>query len=667
MFIRLAIFLTTLFLTLQIKAQISEGGFPPSFAYDNSPGSEIPVTDIPVIFNVDDLTTVDEWQVSNGYPLKVATSIPVSLNTRNSGQWLTLPGGEHIWQLRIRAKGAIGLMLYYKTFQLPEGGELYLYNADKTQVLGAYTHRTNPRGDRFATEFVAGDDLILEYINSSSEDDPRIEIEEVGYGYNHLYMLENTPKSSGVCMVNVNCEEGEAWQKESSGVCHTVQKIGKSTYICSGSLVNNTAEDFKPYVLMACHCMTALSNDPGIPQASSPEDMKQWMFYFNLESTGCAYTAPADYKTMTGCRKVASSPMNGGSDGLLVELDQYVPESYNVYYNGWDRRDTAPESGVGIHHPKGDYKKVSTYSDKANQTSWYGENHDRGIKNGHWNVRFVRTANGHGVIEGGSSGSPLFNQDHLIVGTLSGGTSSCDEPDGLNLYGKLAYHWDKYGSEDSSQMDIWLDPLKTGAETLGGISRTKVMPTPTNLKIRIVNNAAILTWNSPFYTQTVSRTESAPMSIRPNAHTTPLFPLLVGYNVYRDENLLATTPPSNLFYIDRSIPYYTYSTLNTYIYAVSAVYADGESDKAELSTSSVGYQEILTEAVNITPAVFSDWVQINNPHKVEKIEVYAISGHLVMRQTGPDERIDTSFLLPGVYIFKLYTGEGIKTIQTIKK
>ena len=54
-------------------------------------------------------------------------------------------------------------------------------------------------------------------------------------------------------MVNINCEEGEAWQTEKNGVCQMTLPIGNYIYICSGALVNNTAEDLKPYILSALH------------------------------------------------------------------------------------------------------------------------------------------------------------------------------------------------------------------------------------------------------------------------------------------------------------------------------------------------------------------------------------------------------------------------------
>lgn len=252
------------------SAQIGEGGTPPSFRYQTMLRSEAAVTDIPVTFSVEDMKQVDRWQEQEGLtPLCVSTLINVALNPGNSGKWNILPDGQEIWQLELRADGAIALMLYYSDFYIPKGGKLFLYNAEKTQILGAYTHATHPSGGRFATEFVAGDVVTLEYVKDPEGQMPRIEIEAVGYGYNHLSVpeqggvqLRRGAKSSGPCEVNINCEEGDAWQNQKKGVCHTVQRIGTKSYICTGSLVNNTAQDLKPYVLTAMHCSTEKTRKP---------------------------------------------------------------------------------------------------------------------------------------------------------------------------------------------------------------------------------------------------------------------------------------------------------------------------------------------------------------------------------------------------------------------
>jgi hypothetical protein len=540
---RIAVLFGVLLFTLNnLYGQISEGGLPPSFRYGHSLRSTIPLVQAPVTFNVEDMKLVDEWQVSQGQPLKVATLIESALTIDNAGTWSVLPGGESVWQLNIRAKGAIALMLYYKAFYIPEGGKLFIYNAEKTQVIGAFTHQSNPSTDKFATEFVAGDDIVLEYVAAPGGEKPRIEIESIGYGYNHL-TVGNAPSlrsETPACYININCEEGDGWQTEKAGVCRMIQRIGRDAYLCSGSLMNNTGEDFKPYILSAYHCSATVDAE------ASTSDYNQWMFYFHYEKNGCDDDAPAvSSQTMTGCRKVASTPLDGGSDGLLLLLNQNIPDSYYAYYNGWDRRETAATSGVGIHHPEGDYKKISTFTNRATSASWMDENDNEGASNAHWNVIFDETANGISVTTGGSSGSPLFNQNKLIVGSLSGGSSDCDNPKGLNLYGKLAYHWDKYSNKPEERMDSWLDPAGTKAETLRGRYKKDpvIVEKPSDLQLTYTNDQVELTWR-------------APATQRP-----------VRYNVYKDSELLGST--TALSYTDRP------SQNGSVIYSVSAVYSNG--------------------------------------------------------------------------------------------
>lgn len=466
--IGLFLLVTGIVLPGSAHAQISEGGTPTSFKYQNTLKSDLPTVQIPINFSVEDLKTVDRWQVSQGAPLKVGVLLPTDLTIDNAGSWNTLPDGKRVWRLQVQAKDAIALMLSFRYFYIPENGKLFIYSSDKTHLIGAFTHHTNPPTKEYATEFLAGDKIILEYEAGISENEhPRIAIDAVGYGYNHLHvsrtMADTGPGTSGSCMVNINCEEGEAWQTEKNGVCQMTLPIGNYIYICSGALVNNTAEDLKPYILSAFHCI-----DLDIPVTE--KNLNKYTFYFHFEHTGCENNSSiASYRTITGCKKIAGIPLDGGSDGLLLLLNQTIPEHYNAYYNGWDRSNTAAQSGVGIHHPSGDYMKISTFNKVARTSTWYGIDNIKGAPNAHWNVVFEQTANGHAVTEGGSSGSPLFNQNKQIVGTLSGGSSSCEKPNGANTYGKLYYHWDQYPNKDNtSRMDIYLDPNHTGKTQLAG-------------------------------------------------------------------------------------------------------------------------------------------------------------------------------------------------------
>lgn len=64
-------------------AQISEGGTPTSFKYQNTLKSDLPTVQIPINFSVEDLKTVDRWQVSQGAPLKVGVLLPTDLTIDN--------------------------------------------------------------------------------------------------------------------------------------------------------------------------------------------------------------------------------------------------------------------------------------------------------------------------------------------------------------------------------------------------------------------------------------------------------------------------------------------------------------------------------------------------------------------------------------------------------
>ena len=529
-----------------VFSQISEGGAPPSFNYPLSSRSAGSATKVPVDFYIEDLRETDQWKAREGVPLQVSKLITVDYSMENSGYYTQLPGGENIWRLHLTAKDAVAIMLYYNDFYIPEGGRLFIYNPDKSQLLGAYTHRTHPSGGLFATEFIGGDELILEYVASeTSAEKPRIAIGEIGYGYNTAALrafCNITPRATSVeCNININCEEGQAWQNEKKSVCYTVQRIGTGTWICTGSLMNNTAVDFKPLILTAAHCAYNGKN------IASAKDMEQWLFYFNRELEGCSNsTKPKISNTMIGCTLLTNTGLAGGSDGMLVLLKNVLPDYFDVFYNGWDRSGEAALSGVCIHHPQGDYKKISTFDEPA-KTYTYISSDFRGDSEAHWNVFFKATTNGFGVTEGGSSGSPLYNENKLVVGTLTGGSSPvvCYDTKMLNIYGKLSYHWDRYKT-DSTRMDVWLDPLNTGVKTFPGRFKTELKPAPLNLRAVNLGQSVSLAWDAP---------QSAEA---PN-----------GYNVYRNNVKMAET--TSLAYIDND------PIMGSITYSVSAVYDEEES------------------------------------------------------------------------------------------
>ncbi|MCL2074101.1 MAG: putative Ig domain-containing protein [Marinilabiliaceae bacterium] len=447
-----------LLVTTQSFAQINSGGTPPSFEFETRGLTVNTEINMPINFDVIELRLEDAELENAGHPPRVGKIIPANLTTDNSGEWTTLPNGIDIWRVSIIANEALAIMLTYDKFEIPDGGKLFIYNIDRSRVLGAYTEENNPKRAEYATEFIWGDYIILEYVPPiNHEFESPITISGVVYGYNHLYTVTKEGHTridfggSGSCMVNVNCPEGNEWLDQKRGVTRIVTPTGTGYYsLCSGTLINNTAFDLDPLLLSAYHCFANISSL-----------LNQTIYYFHYEHPTCIGRSDPTVPTVTGATMLVNIPVQDGSDGSLLRLNENIPESYNVYYNGWDRRDQSSPSGVGIHHPRGDIQKISTYSYPAESSGGItfvgGDTTD---ENSNWIIFYDETQNGHSVTEGGSSGSPLFDNNKRVIGTLTGGNSSCDYVDGIHVYGKLWYHWDQYNS--TQQMLTYLDPINSG-------------------------------------------------------------------------------------------------------------------------------------------------------------------------------------------------------------
>ena len=440
-------------------SQISNNNSPISLSKKLS--DRVPVMEL-VKPNLSEIKVQNEMDSKNGEIYSYAISVDTDIDTENSGLWETLEDGSRIWRLSIKIEGAKALGLYYDAFRLPSTGELFVYNQDKTQIIGGFTSTNNHSSGLFANELISGDYLTLEY-HQEGEGNPVIHINEIAYCYRGVSSLFEARDfdDSDPCQVNANCSESDNWQDIKRSACRISLKLGNSFGWCSGAFINNTAQDCKPYVLTADHC--AEDNNSYVSAA----DMNQWVFYFAYESSECENPAssPGNNATITGASLVANSntgSIGNSSDFFLVELNDEIPFDYGAYAAGWDRTNTASQSGVSFHHPSGDIKKISTYNSTLGTTAWNGGGTT------HWRVRWAETDNGHGVTEGGSSGSPIFNSNGHIIGDLSGGSSFCTNTNGQDLYGKLSYSWSPNGASNNEKLQPWLDPTNSQVTSMDG-------------------------------------------------------------------------------------------------------------------------------------------------------------------------------------------------------
>jgi hypothetical protein len=495
---KLFFYLAMLFLPFTVLSQIEYGGDPFARKYP----SAIKSTDQSVITLAlsQDQKDEREYQLAResfmGQPLHAGFILPANISPQTNGEWQVSGDSLRVWRVAIESPEAKGIGLILRNYQLSENASIFIYDPAMENVLGSFNHKNNNEHQILSIRMLPGEKAIVEYQERIIDTDTPLMMNSDFYIESIMHVTQglidlNNEKGlgdAGPCQVNINCSEGDLWQRQKRGVARILMRVDNSLFWCSGSLVNTTAQDGRPYFLTAHHCGDEASLD----------DYLQWQFYFNLEHPGCENSGMPYHNVLYGASLLANGPMEGGSDFKLLQLEQMPPPTWRVYYNGWNRIDEPAISGAGIHHPRGDVKKISTFSQEVTSASPTVSG-EQMAENSTWRVNWMETENGFGVVEGGSSGSPLFNEQGLIVGTLTGGSSSCNNTANPDYYGKMSFHWDQNGDFYYDQLALWLDPRGTGATILPGYDPYLAQyPPPGFVEAQKLENEAIeLRWYKP--------------------------------------------------------------------------------------------------------------------------------------------------------------------------
>ena len=394
-------------------------------------------------------------------PYRIGFPMTVDFTPANSGTWEDLRGGGRVWRFVVSSDAAIWVVLGFDVYDLPEGASLFVYDPAQKTVQGPYTVSDVREHHQLWTPPIEGDTLVVElnWPDKLKGSEPKLHLGTVSHGYKPFGTIgraawmagagaTEAEGDSGSCNIDTMCPLGANWQNEKRGV---VILLSGGSGFCSASLINTTANDCRPYVLTAHHCLAGAST----------------VFGFNFEHTACGSGSPGlpTLHTVSGATVLAdyawSSTAPQGSDFTLLQMSSQAPEAFNVYYNGWNHGTAAPTETHVIHHPSGDVKKISYDADPAVDGTLGGGS--TGYGPSHWRIAHYTS----GTTEGGSSGSPLFDQNHHIVGQLHGGLASCTVID-WDEYGKVAVSWDG-GGTSASRLSDWLDPNVTGDLTMDGV------------------------------------------------------------------------------------------------------------------------------------------------------------------------------------------------------
>ena len=428
------------------KAQISQGGEPMRTFELKSSGRKI--IELPPIQNFISAEEISVSQTSDNKlkPLRFAYPFEVNLTPNNSGEWLQGENGYLVWKLTIRSAGAKSLNLIFDDFNIPKNARLFIYSETEKHILGAFTSFNNDPSGKFAVSPVAGDEITVQYEIPETETGKQyFTITRVNHDYVGILKTGDrrpTGKTALWCNIDVNCDDWNGWEEVKNSV---VRMIVNGNEICSGVLINNTAQDQKPYVLSGAHCY------------DRKEYAQTTVYTFNYESPFCASLDGDPSNSISGALMKAKSD---SADFALVELRQIPPPDFRPYYAGWNRSVELNDSSVAIHHPQGDIKKLSFDKDVP-QISSFGQTYK---PNGF--LKILRWEKG--LTEVGSSGGPLFDSNKHVIGTLTGGdNATCTSA--LNDYFEwFALSW-LNKSDSAKQLKYWLDPIKSGAMVLDGM------------------------------------------------------------------------------------------------------------------------------------------------------------------------------------------------------
>ncbi|MEM9531268.1 MAG: trypsin-like peptidase domain-containing protein [Pseudomonadota bacterium] len=407
------------------------------------------------------LFEADLARAKNGQAIKYGVprsvdSVKLAQGQATAGTWAKIDGDRWVWRLAVNADGATSMDFGFSEFFLPHGASLFVYDEAGQVVRGPFTDQDHQKNGQLWTPVVPGPKAVLELVVPTElKRHVRLSLAQVNYGYRFFTENPFALNKSLSCNVDVACPEAAPFNDQVRSVA--AMTVGTSVDLCSGALINNTAEDSTPYFFTADHC--------GI----TDNDAANINFYFNYESNECRSGAASGQPipissvddVLSGSSLIATYTP---SDFTLLRLDDQIPDSFNVFFAGWDRTGNDLQSAFSIHHPRVEEKRISIENDPVTNATttntavgWAPDTH---FQVNEWDS---------GITEGGSSGSPLFDQNRRIIGQLTGGAVfSCPgAEEGADYYGLIEVSWEGGGTPESRLRD-WLDPVGSNATVLDG-------------------------------------------------------------------------------------------------------------------------------------------------------------------------------------------------------
>ncbi len=394
-----------------------------------------------------------------GFNRRVADFLERSLAISRSWQWQALPNGERVTRVQVVSPGASALRVGVRVGGLPSQGELRFFSGQTGQgrayrirakdVLQIVKHNRNA-GERAGSDpdvywspTLEDDKAVVEIRLESQVDSSKVDLEIDAVSHLVIDPKQSRillPYAASSCELDVNCYStiNQNGEDISNAVARMVFTSAEGTFACTGTLLADRTDSKTPYFLTAHHCISTTS------EASSLETT--WFY----ESSACnATTQSANTQTRSGGATLLETYAN--NDMTLLRLNEQPPAG--AVYAGWFS-DVPGERYTAIHHPKGDWKKISFGGDQG----LYGcslVSADKIICSPSSTGPYFQFFIDEGFGEPGSSGSGVFKDNAYLVGTLSSGSQLASCNNVYSYYGRFQVGYD-------NGINKWLENSKIG-------------------------------------------------------------------------------------------------------------------------------------------------------------------------------------------------------------
>ena len=316
-----------------------------------------------------------------------------------SGLWTQTAAGKSIWRAAVHSPGARGIRFHFTEFHAVDGARVWLHDDTGEEIAGPYMANGPWNDGDFWTDIVLAETAYVVYESGTPERTAiPFRVSEVSHVTPEALPYEKAGPAAAAasCNLDVTCYGDYANLAKSVGR-YIFEQNGDS-YFCSGTLLNTKNSSGIPYFLTANHCV------------SSETVARTVLMFWFYQTSECRGTPPRDRDVpRTNGATLLSTLSSTRGDGTLLKLTGVAD---GVTFAGWTADRIADGTNVvGIHHPSGDYKRISFGSlQPPTRFSGYALDNFQGA---FWD--------GGGLTEGGSSGSGLFTKDGILFGMLSHG------------------------------------------------------------------------------------------------------------------------------------------------------------------------------------------------------------------------------------------------------